>query len=280
MLNIISVLISVAAITASKNTLQTHQHEDDPVSTLARQAQSERIQVENDQFSPISTHSEMIGKSFKLSISGELRESNSFLDYYSNGILHMSLTKRSYFDRFEMDHSTHATIPKRSTAIEISYKVTSRSNYTAQNSYGAKADISSSVNEVSYIAAVEMPRGDKFKYSSTTSDDPELDQYEWRKTIEGPEAKIIYHGSKLILEGKIGTFTDGKVARCEDSSVTATVSDPIELLNHNCYIAAKIERIAFISGDGSILREWTTSTDVSHNHGLDNPSHQTELAAP
>ncbi|MBU4434614.1 MAG: hypothetical protein KKC14_09400, partial [Alphaproteobacteria bacterium] len=99
-----------------------------------------------------------------------------------------------------------------------------------------------------YVAAVQMPRGDSGQVKDA--------QYTWEKTLDGPEAKAIFVGSKAIIEGEIAALPSGKVARCEAFTKDATFSSPVAIHNYDCYVGAKITRIAFISGDGSVIKEW------------------------
>ena len=172
----------------------------------------------------------------------------------------MMLAKTSfYYNRHDINASIDvytAHVP----AIQISYATTRDSSYVGQNSFGATARVSSSTNHVNYIAAVELPRGDVPEMArGLRVEDPELDSYEWERELDGPQAKAIYQGSKMVMEGVIASFPDGKVTKCDASAGSATISEPSEYLNYECYVAAKVSRIAFIAGDGTVLREWKSN---------------------
>ena len=198
----------------------------------------------------------MIGSPFTISINGDSKNFLSFLDYYHDGVLSMNLTKTEfYYNKGATDIDAET---QHVPAIQIASREKSSRQYEAQNAYGAKAQVTSSVNEVGYIAAFVLPRGDRPETLRDVAmpDDPDLDAYEWKETLDGPAAKAIYQGSKLVIEGTIASFPDGKVTHCDTTAATATIDEPTEVLDYDCYVAAKVSRIAFVSGDGSVLREW------------------------
>lgn len=209
------------------------QRDANPVLLLARQAHAEWEAAQKDQFAPSPSHAEMVGKAFTLIIQG--RPVNpAFLEYYHDGKLKLSLVNKRYITVVQTPLST--------------------SKHVAQNAFGATVEITSDIVEDLTLEAVDMPTGDPNFIAGVKFGD---DQYDWEKALDGPEAKVIYEGAKLVLEGEIAARSDGKVTHCDaQTSLKATLDKPHEIFVKTCDVAVRLHRIAFVTGDGTTLKEW------------------------
>ena len=55
------------------------------------------------------------------------------------------------------------------------------------------------------------------------------------------------HGFRLVIEGRLTVFPDGRAVRCQATSVDVR---PV------CIVAGEVDRVAFEDADGKLLREW------------------------
>jgi hypothetical protein len=205
--------------------------EKSPIVALADQGRTEWEAAQKNQFFAAQSHADMVGKAFALTLQGS---NTAFYAGYDGGKLKMSLFEKHYIKILQVQFVT--------------------SKRVGQNAFGASVQVTSEAVQYDGIEAVDLPSGDPSFTAGVKLGD---DQYDWEKTLDGPQAKAIYEGAKLVLEGEIAARPDdGKVVHCHADQTQATLDAPHERLTQECYVAVRLHRIAFLSGDGAVLKEW------------------------
>ncbi|MBP7701447.1 MAG: hypothetical protein KA098_02490 [Phenylobacterium sp.] len=238
-------LILFAAIAAmaaggTASAASEESQETNSVLLLARQARSEFEARLHDQFAEVHPHSEMVGQPFTVTLPvQEKRGSFAFVGTYDRGVL-----------RFSMGNFNNA--------FSVQDAIVSASSRVAQNSFGASVEVTSDVVDSVNIVAVDLPRGEA-EYIQVGRQKVKVGDnvFSWSKDIDGPHAKLIYQGSRAVIDGQFAAKPDdGRVVHCGNSRREAKMSDPHEVITKYCNVSVRINRITFLSGDGTVLKEW------------------------
>lgn len=217
--------------------------EANAVVSLARQARVEIEARQNDQFADLPSHSEMVGKPFTVAIP-VLEEgqgnSFSFVGSYDAGVLRFA-------------------IGGLNNTFSVRYVVVSTSRSIAHNAFGASVEVTSDVVDSVNMNAVDLPRGEAEYFHAGPFNNIKVKDnvFAWQKALSGPQAKAIYVGAKALVEGQFAAQPDdGKVINCGYSVREAKISNPHEIITKYCNIGVRIVHITFLSGDGTVLKDW------------------------
>lgn len=126
-------------------------------------------------------------------------------------------------------------------------------SYQASNAFGATIHVSKSQSQTDVLALVRHPHQDVGRY-----DDP----YVAEVALTGAQAKTLIANASAVIDGRIHQTANGNVSGCHISSTTPTISLPIDDEDEICWVAVKIDRVAFIDkSTGAVIREWTKAPD-------------------
>lgn len=158
--------------------------------------------------------------------------------------------------------------PKYFVGIIGGSRVPTRS-YTGSNAFGVSARVQVLRLEENGLAMLERPEGEvspPSKYSTPMPPSiaarlpPDPKNTYWVEyALPGPQAKRLAQDAGLVVEGTIAALADGKLSYCESTYIGAKIDNPLEIYGSECWVGAKVSRIAFIRmSTGEVLKEWTT----------------------
>lgn len=141
-------------------------------------------------------------------------------------------------------------------------------SYTGTNAFGVSARVKVERLEQNDLAMLERPEGEVSPYQSSIKLMPSIearlpppprDTYWTEVVLPGPQARKLALDAGLVVEGEIATLANGKLNRCKGIYGGPEVDHPLEVYGSECWVAAKVTRIAFIRrSTGEVLKEWTT----------------------
>lgn len=146
------------------------------------------------------------------------------------------------------------------------------------NAFGAEVE----VNPME-TWSIELGRGDKKPLGVFPNiDDPIYSNGYQSLThtikMKPDAAKALVADLYLRLEGTVEKDEQGQTVNCYSDHSSATFTSPIEWDKHNCVIQVHFSRVAFVTKDGKVIREWrdepkkaSSATPAPPGESLDAP---------
>lgn len=125
-------------------------------------------------------------------------------------------------------------------------------SYSAQNSYGARASITPYTGAAFGVA--------EFSERFTTRTLPERGRYDLTLTARPAEARALTAHLALVVEGELTPDSGGRLIRCGDDYIAATVRNPASVSTRTCVFSARVRRVSLTRTDtNELLRSWDAS---------------------
>ncbi|HYC94510.1 MAG TPA: hypothetical protein VEB39_02300 [Sphingomicrobium sp.] len=238
----------------------------DPLQSAFRAAHRDYSAQLTDKFAETTADPSVIGQRFKFVgrlHNGQVTGAPPSDAWYSydDGKLRLSFNPRDNYADVGISG------PKYMVGIIGGARKPTRS-YVGSNAYGLSARVQVERLEENGLAMLERPEGEvspPSKYSTPMPPSiaarlpPEpKDRYWVEYTLPGPQAKRLARDAGLVVEGTIAALADGKLSYCEGTYIDPKIDNPLEIYGSECWIGAKVSRIAFIRmSTGEVLKEWT-----------------------
>lgn len=236
----------------------------DPLQSAFRAAHDDYSVQLTDKFAQTSANSSVIGKSFRFvgSLSNGQALATAPGPYYSydDGKLRLIFYPKEHYAGPGLIDG-----PKYMVGIIGGSRKPSRS-YNGTNAFGVSARVLVEKLEGNGLAMLERPEGDVSPYMSEFSLSPSLaarlpsppkDTYWVEVALPGPQARELAQDARLVVEGTITALENGKLSICKGMYGGPRVGNPREVYGSECWIGAKVSRIAFVRrSTGQVLKEW------------------------
>ena len=186
---------------------------------------------ERDQFADIEAPP-VIGKEFTeigRFVDGDSYDLGPAMYKYKDGTLTLSMmAPESYSDNNEIMLRSADSTHNRS--------------YVARNAFGVSARVTEVGRYIESLRPETAPNAHSAFYEATLK-------------LAPSEAKATALGARVIISGLIGG-KKGALTECHDTHSSATIDDPEDLTVRTCFVRVRIQKIAFVKRDGSVIDEW------------------------
>jgi hypothetical protein len=102
----------------------------------------------------------------------------------------------------------------------------------------------------------EQPLGVFQKGDDPLSISPAYQSFTWTMKLDAGHAKALVSNLALRLEGTVQKNSSNQTVECSDGHTAATFDHPTEWDKHECVIQVRLSRVAYVTKDGNIVREW------------------------
>lgn len=201
---------------------------------------------------------ELIGKSFAISMPVQDDIEGQGVAYfdYKDGKLILNVSPLNAWPRLDGPSSSMPVL-----IVNDGTRMTG--SYIGQNAFGVTARVRNFRNISAGIAIVGSPKpmlspmraAMKSRYAKDT---------DWWVSMNLPpsEARALALNTQAVVQGTYTTLPSGKAGFCHSMGLSATLDSPSNYHTEQCFIGAKVTRIALVNkATGAVLKEWTTAGD-------------------
>ena len=85
---------------------------------------------------------------------------------------------------------------------------------------------------------------------------PEYQSLTWTMKLDEGHAKALVSNLALRLEGTVQRNSSNQTVECSDDHTAPTFDHPTEWDRHECVIQVRLSRVAYVTKDGNVVKEW------------------------
>ena len=141
-------------------------------------------------------------------------------------------------------------------------------SFVGTNAFGATVRVQVESFDANGLAMFERPAGGANPYMpadvspQVASYLPQRASYSLDLELPPAEARRVSSDAGLLVEGTLAAFPDGKPSICKPIYIEATVANPLRLYGEECWVGARVRRIAFARrSTGEVLKEWVAAPE-------------------